>query len=188
MLSARFDDALVYAIGLHRDEVYTPGQSPFAAHLLSICALTLEYGGDENCAIAALLHAAAATDDTFTDIEQRFGPRVLDIVANCDLRPVPSDEGDWHASARGHLAKLRTTSDDAVLVMTCCALHETTRILELLISDGFAVFDTLPEGRRGALWYYRELAEALENRSPGPLTARMKKVVAQIEYWVNSID
>ncbi len=188
MLSARFDDALVYAISLHRDEVYTPGQSPFAAHLLSVCALTLEYGGDEDCAIAALLHAATAADDSFADIEQRFGPNVRDIVANCALRPAPTDDGDWHASARRHLAKLRNTSDAAVLVMTCCALHETTRVLEVLISDGFGVFDTLAEGRRGALWYYRELAEALENRSPGPLTARMKKVVAQIEYWVNSID
>src|SRR4051812_22222776 len=58
LLTARFDDALVYASHLHRRQLRKGTSVPYVAHLLGVAALVLEDGGDEDEAIAALLHDA----------------------------------------------------------------------------------------------------------------------------------
>ena len=54
-LSPRFEDALVYASQLHRDQPRKGGCIPYVSHLLAVTAIVLEHGGTEDEAIAALL-------------------------------------------------------------------------------------------------------------------------------------
>ncbi len=56
MLGERFLDALAYTAGLHSSQTRKGTPTPYVAHLLGVCALVLEDGGDEDEAIAALLH------------------------------------------------------------------------------------------------------------------------------------
>ena len=58
MLSMRFDEALAFASELHRDQTRKGGEIPYVAHLMTVAASVLEHGGDEDTAIAALLHDA----------------------------------------------------------------------------------------------------------------------------------
>jgi (p)ppGpp synthase/HD superfamily hydrolase len=190
MLSDRFDDALGFAAQLHRDQRRKGAETPYIAHLLSVAALTLEYHGDEDCAIAALLHDAVEDQGGLAiakTIENRFGARVARIVIEC------SDRGDdqdtpWHTRKTRYIASLADKSADAVLVTSCDKLHNATAILEDIVSEGLSVFNRFSAPRADVIWYYRELAEALQNRAPGPLTARLSKTVAQIEYWVSVAD
>ncbi|QIE44146.1 HD domain-containing protein [Pseudohalocynthiibacter aestuariivivens] len=86
MTSDRFDDALSYASRLHRSQRRKGANIPYISHLLSVCALVIEYGGDEDQAIAGLLHDAVEDQggmDAARDIEARYGPRVARIVLEC---------------------------------------------------------------------------------------------------------
>src|SRR4030095_10333191 len=56
VLSDRFDRALLYATHVHGGQVRKGTTIPYVAHLLAVAATVLEYGGDEDLAIAALLH------------------------------------------------------------------------------------------------------------------------------------
>jgi (p)ppGpp synthase/HD superfamily hydrolase len=58
-LGPRFSEALVLAAALHREQTCEGNDIPYIAHLLALCATVLEHGGDEDEAIAALLHDAA---------------------------------------------------------------------------------------------------------------------------------
>jgi len=59
LLTSRFEDALVFATQLHSKQVRKGTDSvPYISHLLAVASLVLEDGGDENQAIAALLHDA----------------------------------------------------------------------------------------------------------------------------------
>ncbi|MFP4693364.1 MAG: hypothetical protein ACLFM2_05825 [Halothece sp.] len=49
-LSSRFDRALTFASDLHRDQVRKGSNIPYISHLLGVCSLVLEYGGDEDSA------------------------------------------------------------------------------------------------------------------------------------------
>jgi (p)ppGpp synthase/HD superfamily hydrolase len=58
VLTERFEQALIYANRLHGSQIRKGSGIPYVSHLLAVSALTLEYGGDEDEAIAALLHDA----------------------------------------------------------------------------------------------------------------------------------
>lgn len=59
LLTRRFDDALLYASHIHGGHLRKGTSIPYLSHLLSVAALTMEHGGDEDQAIGALLHDAA---------------------------------------------------------------------------------------------------------------------------------
>jgi (p)ppGpp synthase/HD superfamily hydrolase len=57
-LTWRFDLALQFASGLHHEQARKGVPIPYVAHLMGVSSLVLEAGGDEDQAIAALLHDA----------------------------------------------------------------------------------------------------------------------------------
>jgi (p)ppGpp synthase/HD superfamily hydrolase len=58
-LSPKFLDALDYSFNSHKAQPRKGTKIPYIAHLLAVCAIVLEHGGEEEHAIAALLHDAA---------------------------------------------------------------------------------------------------------------------------------
>ncbi len=58
-LSKTFDDALVYAAELHRNQIRKGSGIPYVAHLMSVSSRVLSAGGTEVQAIGGLLHDAA---------------------------------------------------------------------------------------------------------------------------------
>lgn len=91
----RFGEALLYAVKLHGGDVRKGSSIPYVSHLFSVCALVLEDGGDEDEAIAALLHDSLEDhpeEVTRADLERRFGSRVADLVELCSDTP-PDYEG-----------------------------------------------------------------------------------------------
>ena len=84
-LSTRFDHALLFAAQVHRDQGHKSG-IPYISHLLGVASIVLDYGGDEEMAIAALLHDAVEDHGgrpMLKMIEQIFGVRVAKIVDGC---------------------------------------------------------------------------------------------------------
>src|ERR1035437_5380757 len=85
-LTWRFDTALQFASGLHHQQPRKGVSIPYIAHLMSVCALVLEAGGDEDQAIAALLHDAVEDQGglpTLDTIRHLFGKRVANAVREC---------------------------------------------------------------------------------------------------------
>ena len=83
-LTERFEKAVVYAIQLHSLQVRKQTEIPYISHLLTVASLVLEDGGDEDEAIAALLHDAIEDQgglETREVILKYFGERVTNIVA-----------------------------------------------------------------------------------------------------------
>ncbi len=95
ILSHRFTQALVYATELHAEQIRKGSKVPYISHLLGVASIALEYGADEDEAIAALLHDAIEDQGGQTvraEIRVRFGERVTEIVDGCtdtDTTPKP---------------------------------------------------------------------------------------------------
>jgi (p)ppGpp synthase/HD superfamily hydrolase len=82
-LTNKFEEALVYANHLHAEQKRKRSLVPYIAHLLGVTSLVLEDGGNEDEAIAALLHDAVEDQgglDTLEEIRLRFGDIVAEIV------------------------------------------------------------------------------------------------------------
>jgi (p)ppGpp synthase/HD superfamily hydrolase len=86
VLTDRFDRALLYATHVHGGQVRKGTSTPYIAHLLAVAATVLEYGGDEDLAIAALLHDSVEDQGgkaRLEDVRNRFGERVARVVEAC---------------------------------------------------------------------------------------------------------
>lgn len=183
MLTDRFTAALVFAEQAHRTQRRKGSGVPYIAHLLSVSALVLEHGGDEDQAIAALLHDAVE-DQGGLEMAQRiraeFGDRVADMVLAC-TDTVANPKPPWAERKKAYIAKLPGKSADALLVSLADKLHNATAILNDHALHGAAVWDRFIAGRDGTLWYYRELANAFAELGTGPMSKRLGRVVDAIE-------
>ena len=82
--SQLYTDALGWAAELHSRQRRKAKTVPYISHLIAVSALVWEDGGDEELAIAALLHDAIEDCGVSQQqIAQRFGERVAQVVADC---------------------------------------------------------------------------------------------------------
>jgi hypothetical protein len=67
-------------------QVRKASTTPYIAHLMGVASLALEFGGDEDIAIAALLHDVVEDcggAEMLKEVKRRFGSRVAKIVDGC---------------------------------------------------------------------------------------------------------
>lgn len=182
-MGPRFSAALSLANELHGSQKRKGTTIPYVSHLLAVASLVIEAGGDEDTAIAALLH------DTMEDqggrpmldrIRARFGPKVADIVEACsdtDVTPKPP----WLERKQGYLAEIPHKSEEALLVSLADKVHNAGTILRDHKRVGEEVWTRFTGGRDGTLWYYRALADAFKGLTPAPLWQELEDTVTQLE-------
>ncbi len=85
-LGPRLQRAFRYAAEKHVGQTRKQSAVPYLSHLLAVASLVLEAGGDEDLAIAALLHDVVEDCGgmpRLREIRKRFGARVAKIVEGC---------------------------------------------------------------------------------------------------------
>jgi (p)ppGpp synthase/HD superfamily hydrolase len=177
-LTDRFSRAVDYARIAHARQLRKGTYVPYLSHVLGVAALVIEFGGDEDQAIAALLH------DTIEDCGQAhesmiralFGEAVVDIVIACtdvsaearaaDANPEVA-RSNWYARKRAHLANTIDADDSVLLVSACEKLHNARAIVQDLENPaiGQRVFDRFNGGCEGTLGYYHSLAHVFATRN-----------------------
>jgi len=183
MLTDRFEQALVFAAQLHQDHARKGVERiPYLAHLMSVAALVLEAGGDEDEAIAALLHDAIEDRGDRTDLaelERRFGPHVRMIVEACsdtDERPKPP----WLGRKQAYIERLGT-APPAVLRVACAdKIHNVRSTIGDLRVHGPTTWSKFGSTVEQQLWYYVTLSELFCERLPGPLSDELARLVSQL--------
>jgi (p)ppGpp synthase/HD superfamily hydrolase len=182
-LTHRFEQALVYATRLHAKQTRKGGGNvPYISHLLSVAALVLEDGGDEDEAIAALLHDAIEDqggEATRQIILNMFGERVCEIVDGCtDADTIPKPP--WQERKQQYIEKLRHASASIRKVALADKLHNARCILSDLQKEGEATWQKFQGGKDGTLWYYHTLlAFFLESDAHSWLVKELNRIVAE---------
>jgi (p)ppGpp synthase/HD superfamily hydrolase len=170
----RLHDAIAYALAAHAGQVRKGTAIPYCSHLLAVCAIVQEHGGDDDLACAAMLH------DTIEDcgaahgpaIEAQFGPRVDGVVRACsdtDTQPKPP----WQARKEAYLAHLEEADADTLLVSCADKLHNARAIAMDLRTQGPTMLGRFNAPAGGTAWYYQALAEVFARRLPGPLAREL---------------
>lgn len=183
MLTERFERALILATRLHRDQRRKGSGVPYVSHLLAVCGLTLDYGGGEDEAIAALLHdaiedqgGAVARDQIYSE----FGERVTEIVERCtdtDEWPKPP----WRARKEAYVGHVAEASPSVRLVSACDKIHNARSLVMDYRICGEALWSRFTGGRDGTLWYYRAMVGALREAGPGEVVNELDRVVTELE-------
>jgi (p)ppGpp synthase/HD superfamily hydrolase len=189
-LTDRFDRALLYATHVHGGQLRKGTYIPYVAHLLAVAATVLEYNGSEDMAIAALLHDAVEDqggEPRLSDIRNRFGDRVADIVRSCSDTVVNLSVGqqkeDWHARKTRYVEHLSSVDQSTLLVSLADKVHNARSILRDLRKPeiGKAVWDRFKASKKDTLWYYRDLVIAFTAHLPGQLANELSEIVDALE-------
>ncbi len=165
LLNRKFDVALHFASGLHHRQIRKGTEIPYIAHLLSVCALVLENGGNEDEAIAALLHDAMEDQGgppTLDTIERLFGEGVAKTVRECSDSESPDREHKlpWHERKQAYVAHLSVASPSALLVAAADKVHNACDILAAYRQIGDEVWRRFKTSKADQLRYYRELVNS----------------------------
>lgn len=177
--TGRFAEAVAWAVELHGPQMRKGTTIPYLTHLLAVSSLVWENGGDEEGAIAGLLHDAIEdTDATAADIEGRFGPRVAAVALACSdttVRPKPP----WRQRKEAYHAHLDdpATPMDVLRVSAADKLHNARSMLRDYREVGDRLWSRFNEGVDGQLWNYGCLVDIFQRRFPGPLTEELARTV-----------
>jgi (p)ppGpp synthase/HD superfamily hydrolase len=179
----KFEDALIYATHLHRDQTRKGTKIPYITHLLAVASIVGENGGTEDEVVAALLHDTPEDrggKERLEEIRARFGDEVAEIVDGCtDTYEDPKPE--WRPRKEAYVAHVAKASPSVRLVSAADKLHNARSILADLRSLGDELWDRFTGGKEGTLWYYHALVEAYAEAGSNPVVEELDRVVREIE-------
>ncbi len=182
-LGPRLQRAFRYAAEKHDGQARKQTAVPYLSHLMAVASLVLEAGGDEDLAIAALLHDVVEDCGgmpRLREIRRQFGPRVARIVEGCTdsfVDPKPA----WIERKRQYLYELKHADAATRLVSASDKLHNVRTILADYRKDGEAIWARFNGRKDGTLWYYRALSDEYQRRNRNRITDELAIAVADLE-------
>jgi (p)ppGpp synthase/HD superfamily hydrolase len=186
-LGPRLQQAFRYAAEQHDGQTRKQTAVPYLSHLMGVASLVLEAGGDEDLAIAALLHDVAEDCGgipRLREIRKLFGPPVANIVAQLSDsfgEPKP----DWIKRKRSYLRGLKRHNAETRLVSAADKLHNVRTILADYRQQGESIWARFSGGKDGTLWYYRALCDEYQRHRPNHITRELELAVAELERAVS---
>jgi GTP pyrophosphokinase len=183
--SERFLEALRVAATLHAGQTRKKTHNPYVSHVMGASSIAMEFGANEDQAIAALLHDIIEDVEPVEDARAAvdwFGPEVLRIVEACtdaDTHPKPP----WRERKERYLAHLPEADAAILLVSASDKLHNARAIVTDLHRDGPTVWLRFTAPRDDTLWYYRGLVSAFRENpnSPTDLVDELDRTVTEME-------
>jgi (p)ppGpp synthase/HD superfamily hydrolase len=182
-LGPRFLHAIAFAADKHKGQTRKASTIPYIAHLMGVASLVLEAGGDEDLAIAALLHDVVEDcggAPMLREVRRRFGHRVaaiVDICTDADTFPKPP----WRERKEKYIGRLEEADAGARLVSVADKLNNVRSILSDYRAIGESVWSRFNGGRDGTLWYYRTLRDEFLRGATNRLTRDFDLAVRELE-------
>ncbi|MCX6059191.1 MAG: HD domain-containing protein [Chloroflexi bacterium] len=192
-ITERLYQALQFTFKLHGRDARKASSVPYMAHLLEVCALAQQDGGDEDEAIAALLHDALEDkpDETSREeIGQLFGEKVLKIVELSTDTPAEYRGGVkplWRERKENYLAHIRTSKPELLRVTLADKVDNARAIYSDHQRLGEDLWKRFNAGREDQIWYYESAVGAFKTAGVhGPLLEELERLVSQIRVNSNS--
>jgi (p)ppGpp synthase/HD superfamily hydrolase len=183
-LGPRFLRAFQFAAEKHSGQTRKASTIPYITHLMGVASLVLEAGGDEDLAIAALLHDVVEDcggAPMLKEVRRRFGSRVAKVVDGCtDANTDPKPP--WRERKEKYIAHLKTADADTRLVSAADKLNNVRSIVSDYRAVGESVWSRFNGGREGTLWYYRTLRDVFLRHKLNRITRDLELAVNELEF------
>jgi (p)ppGpp synthase/HD superfamily hydrolase len=182
-LGPRFLRAFLFAAEMHKGQTRKASTIPYITHLMGVASLVLEAGGDEDLAIAALLHDVVEDcggAPMLKEVRRQFGKRVAKVVDGCtdaDTDPKPP----WRERKEKYIRHLKAADADTQLVSAADKLNNVRSILSDYRAVGESVWSRFNGGREGTLWYYRTLLDVFLRRKRNRITRELELAVSELD-------
>lgn len=155
----------------HKEQIRKDINAPYISHPMAVASKVLEWGGDENQFMAALLHDVVEKRGIIfiKQIKENCGEKVLEMVLECSdiLAEPPSVRTPSRTRKLAYIEKLKTISEEALLISMADTWHNLLSLLEnqLDVGEGVSSFNLDQHERMEVmLWYFDLAINVYENR------------------------
>ena len=186
-LTSRLYEAVRLTVDLFGRDARKSSLVPALSHLFSVCALVQLDGGDEDEAIAALLHDTLEDKPqliTRKQIQKRFGARVLEIIEVSTDTPQDYQGGPkppWRDRKQAYLDHARKTDPTLLRVTVADKVDNLRAILADHQRIGVELWQRFNAGQTDQVWYYQEAVKAYEQAGfQSPLLTELTRMVAEL--------
>ena len=186
-LTTRLYEALELTFKLFGKDARKSSPVPALAHLLSVCALVQVDGGDEDEAIAGLLHDTLEDKPQFItreEIKKRYGARVLEIIEVSTDTPQDYQGGPkppWRDRKQSYLDHARITNPALLRVTVADKVDNLRAILADHQRIGGELWQRFNAGQADIVWYYQQSVKAYEQAGfLSPLLTELTRLVAEL--------
>ena len=161
----------------HAPHTRKGGDIPYFSHVIGVSSLVLEYGGNEDQAIAGLLHDIVEDCGIEHEaiIREEFGDAVAGMVMDCtDSITLPKPE--WKQRKQNYIASLDVKAESSLLVSCCDKIHNARAIDRDHADVGDDLWDRFSSNKSEIEWYYRSITEKFLDRGT-PAAKELERVV-----------
>ena len=192
-ITDRFSDAVKLAVRLHRHHVRKGSDIPYISHLLRVAGLVLEFGADEETAIAAVLHDAVEDQGgmpTARSICEQFGARVERFVLGCSdsFLETGQQKRPWRERKEETIASIGNAEPEIRLIIACDKLDNLRSTLLKYPKQGKEFWKNFSGGRDGTLWYYRSMIDALREAGGSPALPELESALTRLETMIRETE
>ena len=186
-------NAVAFATEKHATQTRKGTLVPYVSHLLAVAGLVLEHGGDEEQAIAGLLHDVLedCPGVTRADLVERFGERVTRIVCDCtDTLPgdTPDQKSPWRQRKERYLEHLKSTPNDSLLVAACDKRHNLGALVGDLRAQGLSYLRRFNAGPHDQVWFQEEFLRRVVGRVPLRLQLELDHLITELRRLIQGGD
>jgi (p)ppGpp synthase/HD superfamily hydrolase len=167
-------DALAFAASHHEGQTRDLDDRPFVTHPVEVACLLHEAGYSDEVVAAGVLHDVLEdTEVTRGELEERFGPRVAELVVAVSEDPSIEDRADRKAALRAQVA---AAGPDAAGVFAADKISKTRELRKRARRGRFDRRD------RAKLDHYEASLDLLSAALPGSeLVERLRAELEQLE-------
>ena len=192
MLSEQLANAFTCAHAFHRDQRRKGSDRPYIGHLMAVASLVLDADGDEDAAIAGLLHDALEDQGgsrAANEIERQFGREVLGVVRECSDWSGDGEKPAWRSRKLAFVNSVSAMSSRALLVAAADKLHNVRDLHEDYLALGEDLWERFEGGRDGTLWYYQAMAAALlDAGAPRRLVDPLQRAIDELGQLMETAE
>jgi len=183
-ITPRLFDAVQLVFDLFGHDARKSSEVPVLSHLLAVCSMVQFDGGDEDEAIAALLHDTLEDKPEFItrdDIKKRFGERVLKIIEISTDTPADYQGGvkpPWRDRKTSYLNQIRSTPPELLRITIADKIDNARAIIAEYQRVGDRIWSKFNAGKPDQVWYYNQSVQAYEEAGyTGPLLEELQRLV-----------
>jgi (p)ppGpp synthase/HD superfamily hydrolase len=181
-------EAFAFALEAHGEQRRKGTRVPYVSHVIRVCGLVLEHGGDARQAAAGLLHDVIEDCDvTEAELRSRFGADVARIVrALSDVLEgdTARDKSPWLKRKRAYIAHLARVPRRVRLVAACDKLDNLRSLVDDLAAEGARTLRRFSGSPRQIRWYYEAVIAALGEQVPQRLRAELRLLAAELARFI----
>lgn len=161
-MSLNIQKAIIFAAKKHEKQNRKGTDIPYIIHPMEVMQILTDLDCKENVIIAGILHDTLEDTDTQPkEIEEIFGNEVLTIVQSESEDKTKT----WKERKQATIDNLKSSNIDTKLVCFADKFSNIRSIYSDKSVIGNKVWDRFHAAKDDIEWYYRSIAEALENIS-----------------------